>query len=256
MTIGSHVTWPRDPADAALVLDFDGTLAPIVDDPETSAMPDGTRAALTPLVGLLGAVAVISGRPASFLQERVALEGVRLLGLYGLEEATEEGIEIRDDVAGWQPAVVRARGALKALAAAVHGVRVEDKGHAVAVHWRNADDREAAQRAVRDAVTAVAADTGLAPVPGKMVLELRPPVAADKGTAVARIADAFTDVAYAGDDLGDLPAFAEVHRRDGLAIAVDHGTETPQEVRDAADLVVDGVEGMTAWLARLHARLA
>ena len=84
-----------------------------------------------------------------------------------------------------------------------------------------------------------------------MVIELRPPVPADKGTAVIRLADGFDEVAYAGDDLGDLPAFAAVADLGGLSIAVDHGPETDLRVRDAADLVVDGTEGMASWLAAL-----
>jgi trehalose 6-phosphate phosphatase len=89
-----------------------------------------------------------------------------------------------------------------------------------------------------------------------MVVEVRPPVDADKGTAVQRLAAGYGAVAYAGDDLGDLPAFAAVRGRGGppagaLAVAVDHGAETDPRVRAAADLVVAGPEGALAWLERV-----
>lgn len=246
--------WPTgDPAEACLVLDFDGTLAPIVDDPATSRMPGATRDVIERLTGLLGRVAIVSGRPAGFLADRVDVDGAHLVGLYGLERV-EDGVVVPDPrVAEHEPALAGARRTLSAIVADWPGAELEDKGRALALHWRRAEDRQGAAEALT-AAAREAAD-GLEVEDGKMVIELRPPVPADKGTAVAQLAERFGEVAYAGDDLGDLPAFAEVGRRGGLSVAVDHGEETDPRLRDAADVVVDGTDGMVSWLTALADRL-
>lgn len=258
------MTTPRDLADRivaarrpGLVLDFDGTLAPIVADPETSALPDGVAPVLADLARRLPLVALVSGRPVAFLAERAAIDGVRLLGLYGLEQWEDGQRVVREEAARWQQAVDDARAWLSAAVAEHDGVAVEDKGLAVAVHYRNAPDRERAGRVVAEAVAQAAADTGLGREPGKLVEELRPPVAWDKGAAVRALADelGLDVVVYVGDDLGDLPAFAIARDLGGGAIAVDHGAETPAAVRDAADAVLDGTEAVVDWLVSLRDRL-
>lgn len=246
--------WPvGDPSTACLVLDFDGVLAPIVEDPATSAMPDATREVLHRLAGLVGRVAIVSGRPASFLAERVGVVGAELVGLYGLERVVDGEVVPDDRVEPFLDDLDDARGALAGAVAEWPGAELEDKGRALAVHWRRATDREGAARALGEAVRAASGE--LAVEDGKMVVELRPPVQADKGTAVAALADGYADVAYAGDDLGDLPAFAEVARRGGLAVAVDHGEETDDRVREAGTIVVDGTDGVIAWLEAVADRV-
>lgn len=249
------------PARTALLLDFDGTLTPIVADPTTSRLPAGLADVLAGLAGRLARVAIISGRPVAFLAEQAAVPGVRLLGLYGLESWTDGTREVHPDAARWQDAVDRARARLAEAAGSLPGVWVEDKGLSVAVHWRRAQDPDAAEAAVTGLADRLAADTGLHAEPGKLVAELRPPVAWDKGAAVEALLaelDAGLDaatVAYIGDDRGDLPAFRAVRAAGGVAVAVDHGPETPEQVRAAADLVLDGPEAVADLLTRLHARL-
>jgi trehalose 6-phosphate phosphatase len=242
---------------AGLFLDFDGTLTPIVKDPTQSRLPDALAPAIGDLARGLAVVAVVSGRPAEFLGERVRVDGVRLLGLYGLEEWRDGAAVARAEAAAWQGAVDEAKEHLAAGLAALDGVHIEDKGLSVAVHWRNAPHHEHAARAVATAVAAVAADTGLAREPGKLVEELRPPVDWDKGAAVRAVTAevGLRSVAYVGDDLGDLSAFAAVRALGGVAVAVDHGAETPQAVRDGADLVLDGPTAVAALLAELSDRL-
>lgn len=256
---GASDRWPEEPSRAGLVVDFDGTLAPIVDDPARAAMIPGAADALERLAsGPLAAVAIISGRPASFLLERGAVPHVRLLGLYGLQQAVAGDVVVRPDAAGWQDAVDRARDVVAAsLPSLPRGVALEDKGLSVAVHWRNTRDRHAAGVAVAAVVADVAAQTGLRREPGKLVEELRPPVRYDKGDAVRALVEecGLEDVAYVGDDLGDVPGFAAARSLDGLAVVVDHGVETPDAVRDMADVLLDGVDGTRAWLEALAARL-
>jgi trehalose 6-phosphate phosphatase len=245
-------SWPGiDLARACLVLDFDGTLAPIVEDPQTSTMPEATAAVLRRLAGRLGRLAVVSGRSAGFLLDRVGVDGVELVGLYGLDRAVDGVVEPDPRVAPHLPALEAARAALPDVLAAWPGAHLEDKGLALAVHWRRAADPAAAGLALPAAVRGLVGSgpaAGLAVEDGKMVVELRPPVDADKGTAVRRLAEGFDAVAYAGDDLGDLPAFAAARARGGLAIAVDHGAETDPQVLAAADLRVEGTDGLRAWL--------
>jgi trehalose 6-phosphate phosphatase len=144
-------------------------------------------------------------------------------------------------------------------ASAPDGTWVEDKGHALAVHTRRAAAPEPALRLLRGPLEDLAARLGLVAEPGRMVIELRPP-GVDKGTALTglvteRAADA---VLFCGDDLGDLPAFAAVRalRADGIpgCTAASASAESPQ-VAAAADLVVDGPEGMVALLAAIATEL-
>jgi trehalose 6-phosphate phosphatase len=246
-----------DPGGSGLFLDFDGTLTPIVEDPETSALPAPLVPVLTDLAAALAVVAVVSGRPARFLGTRIEVEGVRRLGLYGLEEWRAGAVVARPEAARWQDEVNRAREVLTGVLGGTEGVAIEDKGLSVAVHWRNAADRDAAERAVTEVVGRLARDTGLAREPGKLVAELRPPVDWDKGAAVRAVSEeaGLSAVAYLGDDLGDLAAFAAVRDLGGLAVAVDHGAETPPQVLDAADLVLDGPGAVARLLTELRDRL-
>jgi trehalose 6-phosphate phosphatase len=246
-----------DPAASGLFLDFDGTLTPIVSDPKTSALPPELAPLLGDLAAALGAVAVVSGRPARFLGERVVVDGVLHLGLYGLEVWRDGAAAARPEAARWQPQVDRAREVLEHVLGGLEGVYVEGKGLSVAVHWRNAADRVSAEHAIEEATGRLAADTGLALEPGKLVAELRPPVDWDKGAAVRSVADelGLRAVAYIGDDLGDLPAFAAVRELGGLAVAVDHGAETPEALLGAADVVLRGPDAVAALLGALRDRL-
>jgi trehalose 6-phosphate phosphatase len=243
------------PAAAALVLDFDGVLAPIVDNPEASAMPAESAASLARLAGVLGTVAVVSGRPVGFLADRVRVAGVRLLGSYGMEQLTDGQLVLAPQARAWLPAVAAARRALAAELTGQQGIRIEAKPASVAVHWRQAPDQIAAADLIRDSVGRVGSQTGLRLEPGKLVCELRPPLDIDKGSAVAELIAATRPaaVAYAGDDIGDLPALRGVHDAGGYALVVDHGAETDQRLLAVADEVFPGTQAFADWLAALAA---
>jgi len=242
------------PDRAGLVMDFDGVLAPIVDDPATSRLLPTTAELLEDLAGHLGVVALVSGRPVSFLAEHAGIDGVTLLGSYGVESWHCGRTRVLPEVERWRGTVAQVSTELHDQFDPVDGVHVEDKGLAVAVHWRQAPDRGAAQRLVETAVATAAADTGLHREPGKFVAELRPPVQQDKGTAIRRLVGeaALECVVYAGDDLGDVPAFNVVTELGGHTLAVIHGAETAAAVTAAAETTIDGVEGFRAWLRELR----
>src|ERR1700722_8435905 len=127
-----------DPGRAGLVLDFDGVLAPIVEDPTMSALPDRVAASLTRLAGRLGLVGIISGRPVTFLAERVGVPGVPLLGSYGMERSRDGVRQIDPEAEEWLGQVQSAGRTLREQLTGSAGIRVEEKSVSVAVHWRQA----------------------------------------------------------------------------------------------------------------------
>jgi trehalose 6-phosphate phosphatase len=243
-----------NPSTSALVLDFDGVLSPIVDDPTTSALPEDVATSLRGLARSLGLLAVISGRPVRFLEDRIRIPGMPLLGSYGMEQSWDGDRQIDPEAKNWLSQVAAASRQLNAQLAEDQGIRVEEKSVSVAVHWRQAPDHAIAARRVREVTARVAAETGLRLEPGKLVEELRPPIALDKGSAIARLMLArenLTLFAYAGDDLGDIPALRAVRDAGGYALVVDHGPETDPRLLDLADETYPGTEAFAAWLARL-----
>ena len=242
-----------DPSRGGLVLDFDGVLSPIVEDPATSAMPDRVAAILTRLARVLGLLAVISGRPAEFLEDRVRVPGVSLLGSYGIEQF-RDGVRQMDPEAGkWLGQVHKAGRVLRDLLARSPGIRVEEKSVSVAVHWRQAPDQAAAAAEVRRVTARLAAETGLSLEPGKLVEELRPPISMNKGSAISVLLAATKPAVavYVGDDVGDIPALRAVREMGGYAVVVDHGPETDPRLLELADEVYAGTGGFADWLSKL-----
>ncbi len=248
-----------DPAGSSLVFDYDGTLAPIVEDPERALPHPQAVPALARLAALVGSVAIITGRPAGVVvamgrfADDPALAGLAIYGHYGSErwDAATGRVVAPPPSRG----VAKARDELPGLLArsnAPPGVWVEDKGSAVAVHTRRADDPEGAFARLRGPVADLAARHNLLLEPGRLVLELRPP-GVDKGQALRRhVADrAATAVAYAGDDLGDLSAFATLdtlHEEGLAALKICSGSTEVVELARRADLVVDGPSGVVEFI--------
>jgi trehalose 6-phosphate phosphatase len=239
-----------DPAGTGVFSDFDGTLAPIVDDPAGARPLPGVVDVLAELAARYGRVGVISGRPAGFLRDHLGGHGLFLSGLYGLELVDEDGeVQAVPEAASWLPAVEDAAAAGDSQLPA--GVAVERKGLTVAVHFRR--DPSLAQ-AAEEWVTAQAGASGLVVHPGRMSYELRPPVECDKGSAVAAAAEG-RNVCFLGDDRGDLSAFDALDRAAGEGRAVIRvgvkSPEAPAEILDRADVVVDGPEGSLSFLRAL-----
>jgi trehalose 6-phosphate phosphatase len=259
-----------EPGAGVLAVDYDGTLAPIVADPAAARPLPGAVDALAQLAPLLGAVAVVTGRPAAAAVELggfsdvTGLRGLVVLGHYGLERWDASG-EVRSGAVA--PGVAGVRAELPRVlhdAAAPEGTWIEDKGSSLAVHTRRTADPAGALARLDGPLRALAARHGLHPEPGRFVLELRPP-GVDKGTALeAFLAEVGRDrtvsaVAYAGDDLGDLAAYAAVERareRGTPGLTVCAGSAEVRALRERADLVVDGPAGVVAFLQALAEHLA
>ena len=247
-----------DPGRAGLVLDFDGVLSPIAADPTTCVMSDRVARSLARLAGGLGLVAVISGRPVAFLEERVQTPGVPLLGSYGMEQSWDGVRQVAPEAEEWLAPVREAGRVLRERLAGLPGIRVEEKSVSVAVHWRQAPDRDAAAEQVRRAAKRVSDETGLRLEPGKLVEELRPPINVDKGSAISALLSAHRDLtafAYAGDDLGDIPALRAARDAGGYALVIDHGPETDPRLLELADQTFAGTEAYADWLGELADRV-
>ena len=235
--------------DAAVVVDFDGTLSPIVDDPARARAAPGAAEALVALVPRFGLVAVMSGRPTDFLRTVVPAEVV-MSGLYGLEVVRAGEQSDHPDAGRWRAIVAEV--ARSAADEGPVGMDVEPKGLSLTLHYRR---HPALAEAVAAWGDAAAARSGLEARPAKMSVELHPPIAADKGTALEALAGGFGAVCYVGDDRGDLPAFDALDRMaargvHSVRIAVD-SDEAPSELLARADLVLDGPRAAVALLGRL-----
>ncbi|MFF3740026.1 trehalose-phosphatase [Streptomyces sp. NPDC002566] len=254
------------PGATLVALDFDGTLAPIVENPDDArAHPDAVPA-LAALAPKVASVAVVTGRPPAVAVRNGGFAGVPgldrlvVLGHYGAErwDARTDTVSAPEP----HPGVAAARAELPDVleaAGAWQGTWVEEKGRAVAVHTRRAEDPQAAFEALRKPLADLAARHGLIVEPGRMVLELRPP-GVDKGVALTEYVREIGAecVLYAGDDLGDLPAFAAVDelRSEGVpGLLVASGSAEVTELSERADLVVDGPAGVVRLLRALADQL-
>lgn len=238
-----------DPGTTALLLDFDGTLAPIVDDPGAAAPLPGTAAVLEALHAAYGLVAVISGRPVAYLQDRLPA-CVTLVGLYGLER-------VEDGAVAPVPGAEQWRAVIDEVAAAAteelpEQVVVEHKGLSLTLHVRQRSDL--AEVVFRWAESA-SERSRLQVRRARMSAELHPPIATDKGTVVDGLLEGLGTACFIGDDVGDLPAFDALDRfavRGGTAKRiVVQSTETDPTLLARADAVVAGPDAVLALLHEL-----
>jgi trehalose 6-phosphate phosphatase len=226
------------PERSALIFDVDGTLAPITARPELAKVPLATKTELERLAGRYLLVAFVSGRTGEEARRLVGLDGVRYVGNHGLE-LNPEAHELQAQIATFRDTVER---------------RVEDKGLTLSYHFREARN-EAEARAELEEIASRAAAKGLVPRWGRKVLEIRPAVEADKGTAVQTLIweAGARRALYAGDDTTDLDAFAALagaSLEHVVRVAVS-SEEAPPGLAAAADLVVEGTPGLAEILTQL-----
>ncbi len=245
------------PERALAAFDFDGTLAPIVADPRTSAPYPGIVDVLADLAALIGSVAVVTGRPAETAVRLGGLDrvpGITVLGHYGAERWEGDRVVAVPAPPGVEVVREELPGLLDGLGAP-EGTWIEDKGRSLAVHTRRTADPDGALALLTPALSELARRSDLQVEPGRMVVELRPQ-GVDKGAALtALVAEAGPrTVLYAGDDLGDLPAFDAVVglRSQGVeGLNVCSSSDEVTAVAEAADLVVSGPAGLADLLGGL-----
>ena len=229
-------------ARAALLLDFDGTLSPIVVRSEEAMPVAGAEEVLAGLVERAGNVTIVTGRRSGFIRSVLRVEGLEVIGQFGMEDSPALPEEVLAEV--------------NAAVAGESGVRVVDKSASIAVHVRTTPDPDAATIRIEGPLTAIAERHGLEVLPGKRVLELVRK-GSSKGIVVeAVVARTAAEAAlYAGDDLNDVPAFdaLEVLAKHGMPICriAVVGEETPEELVAKAYLTVAGPEELVALLREL-----
>jgi trehalose 6-phosphate phosphatase len=253
------------PADAALFLDLDGTLAPIVAHPRDAQLIEGAVAPIVALRDALGLVGFVSGRGIGDLRRIVDIPGCAYAGNHGFELQLPGGpVRTAEAAQPWREPIDRFAAAWEGGRLEDPGVHIEHKGATLSVHWRTARDPEAAAAIMHEQLAPAARADGLAVTWGRMVMEVRPPVAINKGTAVAELlADgSWRHAAYVGDDHTDADAWRTLHAmRDAGALATAAAVlalspETPPELREAADAEVIGPPGVLELLTTLRDRLA
>jgi trehalose 6-phosphate phosphatase len=227
----------EDPSRAALFLDVDGVLAPIVPRPEDARVPEETRVELRRLAARYALVACISGRAGEDAQRIVGVPELVYVGNHGLEKSP--------DAPAWT-----AR--LRAFLEEVDWPNLEDKGLTAALHYRGTADEDAALVQL-ERIAAAARSAGFHTRFGRKVLEILPPIDANKGTAVrALLAEQGLDRAlYAGDDTTDLDGFRAL---EGLELAVRVAVASPEGPKDLpaeADIVLASPAEALELLRRL-----
>lgn len=214
-----------EPERAAVLLDVDGVLAPIVDVPTDAEVPPETKAQLRRLAARYGLVACVSGRPGS--------DARRIVGVEELVYVGEHGLELEPEAEAWRDRLLH-------LSETIDWDDVERKPLTISFHYRRAADDADARRFL-EAVAARARDEGFVARFGRKVLELRPPIGAHKGTAVTHLLAerGLGRALFAGDDTTDLDAFRALEGLElGIRVAVA-SPEGPEELRAEADIVVD-----------------
>lgn len=248
-----------------MLLDVDGTLAPIVRYAEDAHVPEGTRSLLIEIARRYAVVACVSGRRASDARRIVSIGTISYIGSHGTEllRAGGTATELDPAVRDWSRRIQAFGREADVPELRRLRVRIEDKGAIVAFHWRGAPDEDAARAAV-DAIAAHAEQSGLRTHWGRKVLEVRPPVRMDKGAGIVSFLredrpTGLDAALYAGDDATDRDAFrglGELVAEGVLAHAVRvcaRSDEGPSELEREADLVVDGPAGVRALLEALLA---
>jgi trehalose 6-phosphate phosphatase len=247
-----------DPGSAAILCDVDGTLAPIVERSADARVPAETVGLLASLAAGYRLVGCVSGRPAAEVREMVGRDELVYVGNHGYEL-----LRPGDSDASANPALSGREGDAASFLGDVEldagGLRLEDKGPIQALHWRGARDEGAAERRARDIAERAEAG-GLVAHWGRKVLEIRPPVEVDKGSAIGALlrAEGIAAALYGGDDRTDVDAFRRLRGmreagelRAAVCLGVESG-EGPPEVTAEADAVVDGPEGFAAALRLLE----
>lgn len=246
---------------SALLSDIDGTLSPIAAVPAEAVVLESCRAALARLAEAVDLVSILSGRPVAEARHMVGLDQLTYFGNHGLERWDPEH-GVRSEADAFVTAIAEALQQLEAQLRGMPGVLLEDKRVVVSIHYRLAPDEPTAREELLAIATNVAFERGLVVTQGKKVIELRPPVAVDKGAIVHELIKEYglNGVVYIGDDVTDIDAFRALlsARESGVrtVLVAVGGSEAREELLSLADLRVDGPPAVGELLQGLAQELA
>ena len=231
-----------------LITDVDGTISEIAPSPPEARVSPACREHLAGLTNTLELVAAISGRPVLEVREMVGIEGMVYIGNHGLERWHEGTVEFSPGAEKYAAKVLTALDELGNLLD-LEGLIYENKGVALAIHYRLCPDREHARQTILKMVETSAFASQFRVLEGKMVVELRPPTEVNKGTAVIDLVGKYQlrGGIYIGDDTGDRDAFRVMHRKGFSSVCVI-ADETPDDVSREADYSVNGVTDVARFL--------
>lgn len=241
-----------------LFSDLDGTLSQIAHTPDAARITPKNRELLAELNQHFALVAVVSGRQVSDLVNLVGLNDLTYLGNHGLERWVDGNIEVIPEAKKYLGALNQVKPLLKT--ADEPGVIFEDKGVVLTVHYRQVENPSAFYQRHADELAQIAESLGLMLITGKMVFEVRPPVAMHKGIAFQQLVCEYSLEAalFLGDDISDLTAFVqarelrEAGKCDSWSIGVQ-SEDAPEGLAETADFLADGVdnvEELLAWLLK------
>jgi trehalose 6-phosphate phosphatase len=250
----------EDPKRSAVMLDVDGTLAPIVQHPDDAHMPETTRRPLIDVAKRYGVVACVSGRRASDARRIVSLGSIAYLGSHGSEVLRPGSIapEVDRELQAWTRRVQAFAQETFSEELRRLRVRLEDKEAIAALHWRGVPDEDEAEAAIRR-VAEAAEKAGFTAHWGRKVLEIRPPVRIDKGAGIVGLLrnTELAAAVYVGDDATDLDAFRGIDELVESGV-IGHGVkvgvasdEGPSALEDEADVMVEGTDGVRELLRAL-----
>jgi trehalose 6-phosphate phosphatase len=246
---------------SGLLTDIDGTISLIAPTPEAATVGDEAKKALARLSARIDVVGVVTGRSAPDAESMVGIPAMLYIGNHGLEARTNGATTINSDAAVVSGEIAAALAAVELVASCngiQDGIIYENKGVTGSIHYRLASDQEAAHRELLRLAVAEATARGLKVTEGRMVIELRPKLAINKGTAIARVVEqsGLKGIVFLGDDVTDTDGFRAVTKlRDaglvsGTNVAVV-APETDPAVAEAADVAIHGVESCVRLLSAL-----
>ena len=252
------------PSPVGLITDVDGTISPIAPAPQQARVSPLCRRYLTLLCQQLALVAVISGRPAAEVKKMINIGGMVYIGNHGLEQLIGDHLELTQDARSYLTVVKSAVEELSPLLS-IEGIIVENKGITATIHYRGCPDPKLAEKHVLAAVQNSPQARKLQVMPGRMAINLLPPVTVNKGTATLNLIQEYHlhGGIYLGDDVTDIEAFRVIRAapRDldfqGLAIGIT-SEETPETLTEEADFTLKGVsdvERFLEWMSRTAAQL-
>ncbi len=245
----------------ALLLDFDGTISPIVSSASGARVDAGCKEALVALAPALGLLAFVSGRPAQDVARLVGVAGATYVGTHGWDRWQDGQRRVHPQAQEAAAAIEQAGRRLRALLQGLSGLSFEDKGLTFAVHYRNAPEVAQAEEATLSAADEVAAMLPVRVQRGRRVVELQPLLDVNKGTAVFELLEERAPHAalYVGDDYTDAAAMRGLGRWSdgsgkwaaGVAVASE---EMPEELVRAASYRLEGLGEVRRFLQGLQGR--